>query len=246
MTTRPSVAPDTEPRYVLVQRTRYPWLVRAARVGGAAMIGVIAGLLVGYSLGQRQMKDDQIESVQLEEALQQTGEKVQTMRSELAVHKHGSEVERQVSEHLRQEIVDLQTRILEQEHTIDFYKSILDPEKNQGLAVHSLELSRKPIAGLFVFKLVLIQPLDSATEISGTAIISVSGLQAGKQKRLEWQALAGGKPAPAYKFKVYQDIVGEIKLPQAFIPEKIEVRLDRAGSKSGTVAEFPWTLKEAP
>lgn len=243
---RISPPPELEPRYVVVQQPRHPLLRNASWLGGAVLSGFIAGVFVGYPLGYREVHLDVARAAQMESDLEQTRAQLETMRSELAVHKHGSEVERQVSEHLRHEIVDLQSRLLEQEQTITFYKNILDPEKNQGLAVHSLELVRKPVAGRFSFKLVLLQPIDSATEISGTAIISVSGLHSGKQMRLDWKALAEGRPAPAYKFKVFQEISGDLKLPEAFIPEKIEVRLDRAGGKPGVVGEYPWTLKEAP
>lgn len=239
-------SPDAEPRYVVVPQPRHPLLQNASRFGVAALLGVIAGALVGYPLGYRQVDIDVAQAAQTATDLEQARAQLETMRSELAVHKHGSEVERQVSEHLRLEIVDLQQRLLEQEQTVSFYKNILDPEKNQGLAVHSLELVRKSVAGGFSFKLVLLQPLDSATEVSGTAIISVSGLHSGKQKRLDWKTVGGGKPVPVYKFKVFQEISGDLSLPDAFIPEKIEVRLDLAGSKADVVAEYPWTLKEAP
>lgn len=238
--------PDSEPRYVVVPRSRHRWQKPALWFGGAALAGVLAGILVGYPLGYRQVNADLATLKQLKESQQQSSEQLESLRNELAVHKHGSEVERQVSERLRQEIVDLQSRLHEHENTITFFKGILDPAKNQGLAVHSFSVARTPVTGRFAFKLVLVQPLNGATEISGTAILTVSGVESGKPKRLDWKSVAGGKPALSFKFKVYQDITGELQLPEAFAPEKIEVRLDSAGTRSDTVAEFPWTLKEAP
>lgn len=235
-----------EPRYIVVPQDPHYIARRRLRVGGLLGAGLLLGLVIGYPLGYHHEKRAKVAAEQLQVELQETGDQVETMRGELAVHKHGNEVERQVSEHLRQEIVDLQTRLLEQEQTISLYKNILDPSRNQGLSVHAAEISRLGVPGRYAFKLVLVQPIDSPNEIAGTAIISVSGLQSGKQKLLEWAAIGDGKPAPTFKFKVYQDITGELKLPETFIPEKLLVRLGRPGSKAAGVSEYPWALKEAP
>lgn len=237
---------SAEQRYIVVQRKRHYGLHRALQMSGTFVAGLLLGGLFGYQAifyGERHIQRD---NEQLEAALEQTGDQVESMRGELAVHKHGNEVERQVSENLRQEIVELQNRLHEQEQSIVFYKSILAPEKAQDLAVHTLELTRTPKVGRYTFKLVLVQPIDSPKDVSGTAIITATGLQSGKQKRLEWKIIGNAKPSPAFKFKVFQDIKGELVIPDSFMPESLSVELIRAGSKSGQISEHPWTIKETP
>lgn len=242
MNTTDSSSATAERRYIVVQRKHKYRLHRRLLLAGAIVAGLAIGGGAGYPLGYHFAERAKADAEQLEVALEQTGAQVENMRGELAVHKHGSEVERQVSEHLRKEIIDLQNRLAEQEQTIAFYKSILDPEKNQALTIHALELSQAAVAGRYTYKLVLIQPLGSDKEIVGTAAISVSGLQSGKQKVLDWKALSGGKRAPAFKFKVFQELLGELMLPEAFIPETLTIRLAPAGAKAGESQDFPWTM----
>lgn len=242
MNTNDTTGSDAEARYIVVRRQHNYLRNRRLLLVGAAVAGLVIGGGAGYPLGYSFAEKAKVDAEQMEVALEQTGAQMETIRSELAVHKHGSEVERQVSEHLRKEIIDLQNRLAEQEQTIAFYKSILDPEKNQTLSIHALELTQAAVAGRYMYKLVLIQPLGSDNEITGNVTISVSGLQSGKKKVLDWKALAAGKPAPAFKFRVFQELKGELTLPEAFIPETLSVRLAPGGSKAGEPQDFPWTM----
>lgn len=242
MNTTDSTGSDAEARYIVVRRQHNYLRIHRLLLIGAVVSGLVIGGGAGYPLGHYFAHQAKVDAEQLEVALEQTGAQVETIRSELAVHKHGSEVERQVSEHLRKEIIDLQNRLAEQEQAIAFYKSILDPEKNQALSIHALELAQAAVAGRYVYKLVLIQPLNSDNEIAGSVTISVSGLQSGKKKVLDWKALASGKAAPTFKFRVFQELTGELALPEVFIPETLSVRLTPAGTKAGEPRDFPWTM----
>lgn len=242
MNTNDTTGSDAEARYIVVRRQHNYLRNCRLLLVGAAVAGLVVGGGAGYPLGYSFAEKAKVDAEQMEVALEQTGAQVETIRSELAVHKHGSEVERQVSEHLRKEIIDLQNRLAEQEQTIAFYKSILDPEKNQALSIHALELKQTAVANRYAYKLALIQPLSSDSEIAGSVTISVSGLQSGKKKVLDWKALASGKPAPVFKFRVFQELTGELALPEAFIPETLSVRLASAGAKAGEPQDFPWTM----
>lgn len=234
-----------EQRYILVRRQRRYRFRRMGEFLLFLVFGLMLGTVSGYQLGFLANKKVAQEAEHLESELQSKGSQVESMRGELAVHKHGNEVERQVSEHLRQQMVEQQNQILEQEQTIAFYKSILEPQNTQALSIHTLELKSTPAPGRYVFKVVLVQPLDSPKEIAGTLAMQVSGLQAGKKQQLEWRAIANEMPPIPFKFKVYQDLTGELVLPESFLPEAVSVVLTTQGKKGSEVKDYPWKLKEA-
>lgn len=233
-------------RYILVQRKHRYGYHRALKLAAIALLIALVASVLGFQWGLRSKIHALQETETLENQLEEKGTQVESMRSELAVHKHGNEVERQVSEHLRLEIVALQNRLLEHEQSIAFYKGILEPRNTQGLSIHSVALSQKSVSGRFSFKIVLVQPLDSAKEAAGSLVISVSGLQAGKKQRIEWSKLSGEAPVPRFRFKVYQDITGELVLPESFMPESIALQLKGPGIKADNTTDYPWKLKEAP
>ena len=166
---------------------------------------------------------------------------MELLRNELAVHKHGGEVERLAGEQLRRELVQQQDTIAELERSIAFYQEVVAPAKTRpGLALHSFDISKTAQGDVFRFKAVLVQPVDAERDTRGVLKVSVQGIQAGARIVLEGEPLTGSKKPPSFSLRVLGEVVGEMRLPEAFVPERVVVSVEPDQRKDAFSEEMPW------
>ncbi|MBK8970743.1 MAG: hypothetical protein IPM37_05055 [Hahellaceae bacterium] len=136
---------------------------------------------------------------------------------------------------------DLQNSVQKLTRDLTFYKGIMSSNAaNSGLQISQLEIRPARAPGHYPFKLVLAQISDHASAISGKVILKVVGLQKGKSVEL------GNLNAPSdlsFSFKYFQDIEGELTLPDNLVPGQIKIQI-QANGKKGTKLErvFNWEI----
>ena len=169
---------------------------------------------------------------------------VELLRNELAVYKHGGEVERLASEQLRRELGQQQATIAELEKSISFYQEIVAPAKvRSGLALHSFDISRSDQSGVFGFRAVLVQPVDAERDTRGVIRVSVEGIQAGSRVVLEGEPLTGLRKPPAFSLRVLGEITGQMLLPDSFVPERVRIVIEPEHRKDAFTEELPWQVE---
>lgn len=166
---------------------------------------------------------------------------VELLRNELAVHKHGGEVERLASEQLRQELGQQQATIAELERSISFYQEVVAPAKiRSGLALHAFDIARTEQPGIFGFKAVLVQPVDAERDTRGVIRVTVEGIQAGSRIVLEGESLTGSRKPVAFSLRVLGEVSGQLRLPDSFVPEKVRITVEPDSRKEAFTEEMPW------
>lgn len=109
------------------------------------------------------------------------------------------------------------------------YKSLLSPKARQeGLSVERFSLT--PMSEKrFRYSLLLThfaRDRKQMAEVSGNLSVRVSGRRDGQRMTLQ-PAVPGGQQA--FRLQYYQDLSGELVLPEGFIPDAIELLITRQG-----------------
>lgn len=112
--------------------------------------------------------------------------------------------------------------------------------QRRGLAVHELTLQPQD-AQAWHFTATLTQNLNRGAVNAGRLLVSVEGTRDGKLQRLGWSDLRQQPNAPgvAYSFKYFQQVEGDLFLPEGFKPVRV---IARVVPQNGAAVEqsFPW------
>jgi hypothetical protein len=197
----------------------------------------VAGYLLGMGSGKTLLQ----KYLSVREQRDDLEADIEVLRNEVAVHKHGGEVERLASEQLRRELGQQQARIKELERTMAFYQGVVAPANTRpGLALHSFDISRTGRSEVYWFRAVLVQPVDAERDTRGTLKISVEGIHSGSRIRLEGTGLTGSEKPATFSFKVLGEVVGEMRLPESFVPERVRIVVESQHRKESFTEELPW------
>ncbi len=245
--TKPTGSPD--PQMVLVpfkpgQRTKriIKWLF-------SVLLTAVLCFAAGYYHGIRENLHILEQRSDLRSEIGELEKKLQATQEDAAIYRHGSELERQASERVRQENISLQDRVSELEEAVAFYKGIMAPGPDQkGLKIERLELSRTVSKKRFKYKVVMTQVADNGAYVNGNLKMNLLGTKKGSRESIPFDKVAkdwaGGDGAP-FNFRFFQDISGEFVVPDEFVPEQIEVIAQSKGRKAVRLEKrFEWKLHE--
>jgi hypothetical protein len=219
-------------------------------MGGAALFLLVGGWLI-YELGLSRAGFARMEAVgeiaRLQAENRELAARNKELSERLASLEVGSKVDREAYAQVESELVALQTRILEQQEDIEFYKGIVNENDGTGLRIQDFEIAQGIGEREYDVRLVLAQAFRSDRQVSGQVDLVVEGVQRGKAARLDMAALApadeSGKPMK-YSFRYFQDLKAALVLPEDFAPERVHVIIKTQGKSAKTVEEFfIWEVK---
>lgn len=157
----------------------------------------------------------------------------------------GRSIDEQALNQARRAIMNLETRIAELESDLTFYRNIMAPsETNEGLQVDKMTLRPTRGEGRYDFKLVLTQVGNNKSYISGLVAVNVVGMRNDEKEVIALRDLSEDIEdlGVRFRFRYFQDVEGELRVPEGFEPQEIQVVAQAEGAKS-TKAErtFDWT-----
>ena len=237
-----------ETRMILVPYRKGARLKRRLWVLFFILLFSAAGMGGGYHFGLQERTNAVSERDEL--VIEKAGldKQIIQLQDQVAIYKHGSELEKQATERVRQENVQLQNRVSELEEAVTFYKGIMAPKKNdKGLRIEKASIEATKDKHRFRYKVVLTQVADNRSYVSGRVKIKIHGMDNGEKTALSVATLSEEMESEGakFKFRYFQDIVGEIQLPDAFVPESIEVIAQSTGRKAMRLEKkFDWILEE--
>ena len=245
--TRPTGSPDPHMMLVPYQRGQ-----RAKRIGiwiVSVLLTAVLCFTAGYYRGIRQNLHMVEQRKEMRAEIADLQQQLHKLQENAAIHRHGNELERQASERVRQENIALQDRVSDLEASVALYKGILAPEGNQkGLRIERIELSQVHNGNRFKYKLVLTQVADNSDMIKGTIKMSLLGTRQGARETVPFDRIArdwAGSDGAPFNFRFFQNIRGELDIPDGFVPEQIEVIAQARGRKTVRVERrFEWKLHE--
>ncbi len=212
---------------------------------------VLGGITCSYLLGLREGTSLDIQAiierdslrVDLAEIMRSSGE----YRQQVTHLELGSEIDRQASNGVRTEVIDLKAQVAGLQEEISFYKGLMSPSGNKrGLTVGSVNILATHIPRRYQYKLVLQQLATQHQPLKGYLNVNIVGRQAGQLVTLPMQDLNDQLSHENIKlnFKYFQNFSGELLLPEGFEPTSIELMATSTGKNAVTIEEtFDWLVQ---
>ena len=231
-------------------KPHHPWKTRLFLA-----LGIIALVVGGWSLydyGQFMAGYDSAESgreiVKLLASVDALNAEIERLREQKAQLERAAQIERQAHKEQEATLKTLQGEILELKEELAFYRGIVSPRKtSRGLRLQSFTLEPNGPRS-WRYKVVLTQVLKNDRLARGAVRFRVEGLQGSQPRSLELPALTEKRVKElSYRFKYFQNLEGDLILPDGFTPLRVTVRiLPRGRHKDSVKKTFDWPTEEKP
>lgn len=217
------------------------------------VISLIVGSAgLGYWYGQDQgfkIRDKAVALVeQLQDSFQEKTLRLQESKLRIATLEKGAEVDQKANEEIRQVVKSLKDQVASLQEEVALYKGIMTPSLSVGgLTIQELSLDPTADPLRYRLKVMLTQVGDNKAFVQGFAGISIIGVQDGKKVALLLKDISDqiSDTDIRFRYRYFQDIKGELKLPENFSPEQIYVVAQSSGSRASRVEKyFDWGLME--
>ncbi len=212
--------------------------------------GVLAMSALSFFLGDYQIRQKHEQALNQLDKLAGEYALLQQRETELRQKVFNLESGRNIDNFAKQEIQDTirqyEDTIKQLKKDVSFYQSIMAPSENiKGLHVQNFELQKTSDSKRFGYKIVLTQMADNKSFISGVVAVNVIGIKAGEKEVLPLREVDDDQAALGikFRFRYFQDISGELILPEDFTPETIQV-VAQADGKKASKLERSFTWKE--
>lgn len=160
-----------------------------------------------------------------------------------------ADVEQQATNQVREGMAELRQEIADLKSEISFYKGLMAPrDREKGVSIRSLDLLATNNPRKYQFKMVLQQFASEHVVTSGNVSVNVVGKQAGQDLTLSLSELSDDIDSQRikYRFKYFQNIEGDVLLPDGYEPTRIDVVVVGKGKKPVYLEKkFGWVTQEA-
>lgn len=215
----------------------------------AVCIAIVVAVLM-YELGSSRAGFNRVESVTNRARLEYENLELKRLNKQLsekvAILETSTKIDRESYKSVEKELADLQTRIVEQEEDIEFYKGIFDDQDGTGVRIQDFHISSGDDDNTFILRLVLAQAFRSNQPVSGYVEFIVVGQRNKQQVRLKLDELTipSRSKEVDYSFRYFQDLRAEVVIPPDFTPEQVHVIAHVGGARAKTVEDFfVWSVK---
>lgn len=171
-------------------------------------------------------------------------EEVDGLRQDVATLTRSDQVSREANRDLQLMLAERDEEISALRADVAFYERLVgSTSQRRGLTVHGLRLQSQG-EGAWHFTATLTQTLNRAAVSSGTLTVEVEGSRNDSLERLAWADLrqSGDAPGVDYSFKYFQQVEGDLILPEGFKPLRVIVTL---APPRGQAVEESFTWAEA-
>ena len=158
-----------------------------------------------------------------------------------------STVEAGANERLRRTLKALRDRIGALEEELRFYQRLVTPsERPPGFRIERWAVAPTETPDEYSYNLLLMQIVDRHESIAGTLQVEVVGERGGEAQTLPLQDLAvAGEGPQTFQFLYFQDFHGRLALPSGFVPRRVAVTAQVAGSGEAPLERvFDWRVEE--
>jgi len=217
-------------------------------LAAVAMIGASFGLYVaGQSRAGFNRTQAAFQLAALRKELSEQEAENHALRAKIAMLDTGAKIDSEAYRRVETALVDLQTKILDQQEDIAFYRGIVSPDDTAGLRIQNFSMSRAIGPRTFNMQLVLAQAFRSGRQVAGHVELNVDGVRQGEAVRLGLQDLLADGTSTSrlnFSFRYFQDLTVDLVLPRGFVPQRIIVRITPKGKSAKTVEEtFDWVVR---
>ncbi|XOV83446.1 MAG: DUF6776 family protein [bacterium] len=207
--------------------------------------------LLGYIFGTNQIITYRGDAVQMSRQLEAANNKAMELDARLIDAQLNLTVLREASNSLREDLTQEIRKSARLEEEVTFFKGLMSPSSlTKGLQVAELEVVALPEAGTYNFQLLLTQVALRRGFIAGEVRMDVIGRYAddaaADEAVLSLTELTALDAYPLkFRFRYFQDMQGNLTLPDGFSPARILVTANQSGKEPLQVS-FPWPELDRP
>lgn len=201
----------------------------------------------GFTEGARENGDARSERDALQNAVARMEAENATLREQLLNLEQSGDVDQQALDNVQQTIVALREKISQLEEDVLFYKQIMSPENDEsGLVIGQLDLVATDVPGTIRYKMELKQQGNNENLINGHAQVNVLGMRDYQEIAIPLKDLSAAVKEENIRlqFRYFQNIEGELVLPENFEPTKVQILAVAEGDNAKTVQKsFGWLVE---
>ncbi|WP_456446516.1 DUF6776 family protein [Thiolapillus sp.] len=244
------------PSKVKPKRIKSPRIVhqheRRSHWWALLLLALLAGIgWQVYSFGVRQggflEAQSNRELSRLNQELEQSSAALKEAHAEAVRYRRQAEIEVNASRALQEQLAGIEKENAALKSDVKMLRSLISGD-NGSLYVRNLVLQPLDEPGRYHYAFTLVQVLEKVDVTKGKLLMKVSGKLKGKRKRLDRSEFsADGEKVLKLEFSNYQDVSGEIALPEGFKPESLLVEfLPRNKELKKMSKRFAWDDALAP
>ncbi len=195
------------------------------------------GYFVGWYDSWTSTAQLSVERDRLLQELHRAERTISSLTQRVGILEKGGEVDRQATEGIRQTVIELKSQISSLEEEVAFYKGIMAPSSSdKGLRVSKIDLTAQE-SGTVRYSIMLTQVADNSSFIAGLAAVNFVGTRQGERVILPLRDLDRSveELGVRFRFRYFQEISGELVVPDDFTPEQVQVVLQSTGGKAQRV-----------
>lgn len=209
----------------LVVKRRLAPSIRLA-IAGAAVLSLLAAGGFIYSYGLTSAGFDRLSVAQKQQEQQEQIRKLkaenQELRDSLARAQLALQMDQTAYQDLDKSLKNSSQEIVKLREELNFYRNIMASDSKGGLQIQRLDIARADSANQYRYKLVLVQPMKNDYRITGHVKLEIKGEQEGKETSVQFP---GAGKTIQINFRYFQDIEGQLNLPNNFRPQRIRVQV---------------------
>ncbi|MGH8282419.1 MAG: DUF6776 family protein [Gammaproteobacteria bacterium] len=207
-----------------------------------ALVVVVILILLAVFYGESRAGYDRLAAMKLQDNLEALTQKDAQLQEQIVVLQRERDVDQAARQQVQQSLETQQTKLLNMQEELAFYKGIVSPATGEeGIRVQSLKFTGGGAPRLYHYHLVLVQVRTRELKVSGSVSMKIYGAQQGKPMILDARSIApkGNNQPLGFAFQYFENLEGDVILPDGFIPGRVEVTVIESGH--GPVQQnFEW------
>lgn len=214
----------------------------------AVVVGSLLGIWGGFEVGQIQGGYNRLEvteeRTQLEADISSLQKENKKLGEQITMLERTQLIDKEAYDGVRDNLKLLQEEILELREEVDFYRGIVSPsERLAGLNIQAFKIDPAGEQGLYHYSMVMTQVLKNDRVVRGAVKVFLQGVQDGEPLNLPFKDISPNKSVnSAFRFRYFQKMEGDIRLPDGFVPRTVQVELTPKGRKKISKS-FPWQVE---
>lgn len=216
----------------------------------AVLASAVSGFGFGYYRTMQSQENVRLSEDELTRELALQTEQNADLRQQVAILERASVMDRRANEEVQETLSSLREQVVRLEQDIVFYRQVVSDEiDSSGMVIGQLDLEASAGAPEIRYKLVIRQPeSDQESYLLGHVNINVIGSLDGEQTVIPLRDVSAEQDDLdiRLRFRYFQNIEGELTLPDNFIPEQVNVTaVSTSPIESQVNKNFSWVVERS-
>ncbi|MDF1643801.1 MAG: hypothetical protein P1U80_06425 [Pseudomonadales bacterium] len=212
---------------------RHHWPVAVSLVSAVVAVFVLtyrSGLATGTAYSDRANAETQ----RLRVAIQDSEQIIEQQSIDIGQLRAQVELKKKTEQLTRAEMIQLTNQLVELQRENRIFRKVMDPQSfEKGLSIRSWDIKPSVLLHHFKFELVIQQLASRHPLLNGSVVVEISGVEDGLPRTISLDKLSDeiDKQKIKLRFRYFQEIRGEMVLPENFIPETVSVTARSRGKR---------------